>query len=230
MRQDNFWITGMRLRPMGTIASLLLPVPLKARGIIVAILFLGYSSSFAALPTTSATPATLPPPPAAPAREYVIPQSVSNVNEVFWEAVKHQEATSVGGYSHWKSRPRLPRPGDSDRSKSGAKAYVSFGISQVQYWYSAKNANVGPEKAAIAGMNWDWNRYLYDPVYNEALGRRYFFAAMKKYNNNPCQAFAAYNWGFGGANAWIKRGYKSPVNQYVSEVATKARHAAANYG
>jgi hypothetical protein len=62
----------------------------------------------------------------------------------------------------------------------------------------------GPEAARLAGVSWDRDKWLNDPRYNARLGQAYFGAQMKKYDNNPVLAVAAYNAGPGKVDGWIK--------------------------
>lgn len=63
----------------------------------------------------------------------------------------------------------------------------------------------GPEAARLAGVAWDRDKWLNDPRYNAQLGKAYFGAQMKKYDNNPVLAVAAYNAGPGAVDGWIKQ-------------------------
>ncbi|WP_434586078.1 transglycosylase SLT domain-containing protein [Klebsiella sp. R390] len=65
--------------------------------------------------------------------------------------------------------------------------------------------STGPEAASLAGLPWDRDRWLNDPRYNVQLGKAYFGAQLKKYDNNPVLAVAAYNAGPGAVDGWIKQ-------------------------
>ncbi|ECS1106812.1 transglycosylase SLT domain-containing protein [Salmonella enterica] len=65
--------------------------------------------------------------------------------------------------------------------------------------------DTGPEAARLAGVEWDRDKWLNDPRYNAKLGQAYFGAQMKKYDNNPVLAVAAYNAGPGAVDSWIER-------------------------
>lgn len=47
-----------------------------------------------------------------------------------------------------------------------------------------------------------------DPVANERVGRAYMDSLLERYNGNQVQALAAYNWGMGNVDKWIKNGSK----------------------
>ncbi|ELY4089586.1 transglycosylase SLT domain-containing protein [Cronobacter sakazakii] len=74
----------------------------------------------------------------------------------------------------------------------------AVGVAQV-------TEDTGPEAARLAGVPWDRDKWLNDPRYNARLGQAYFGAQMKKYDNNPVLAVAAYNAGPGAVDGWIKQ-------------------------
>lgn len=74
----------------------------------------------------------------------------------------------------------------------------AVGVAQVM-------EDTGPEAARLAGVEWDRDKWLNDPRYNARLGQAYFGAQMKKYDNNPVLAVAAYNAGPGAVDSWIER-------------------------
>lgn len=169
--------------------------------------------------------------------EYVAPARLSSPYEVFWEGVKRKESNAT----HWES-PGVPIAGRWDPA-----GIISIGISQVAFTY--RGQPVGPEKAADAGIQWSWDRYLYDPIYNERLGRGIFEKNLKQFNNNPCAAMWAYNAGDGAAmalrdgrrsangTAWEfspgKDSYPGERNKwvdYVSKTSAFSLQAAARYG
>ncbi|HCB1653166.1 TPA: transglycosylase SLT domain-containing protein [Citrobacter farmeri] len=74
----------------------------------------------------------------------------------------------------------------------------AVGVAQVM-------EDTGPEAARLAGVPWDRDKWLNDPRYNAKLGQAYFGAQMKRYDNNPVLAVAAYNAGPGAVDGWIKK-------------------------
>ncbi|EOW0019560.1 MULTISPECIES: transglycosylase SLT domain-containing protein [Klebsiella] len=74
----------------------------------------------------------------------------------------------------------------------------AVGVAQVM-------EDTGPEAARLAGVPWDRDKWLNDPRYNAKLGQAYFGAQMKRYDNNPVLAVAAYNAGPGSVDSWIKQ-------------------------
>ena len=129
------------------------------------------------------------PPPSKKYPNYNPPARLNSAMEVFWEAVKQKESNGT----HW-SRNGVPLPGGAD-----AAGIISIGISQISFTY--RNQSVGPEKARDAGMSWSWDRYLYDPIYNEQMGRKIFEKNLRQFSNYPCAAMWAYNGGDGAAQA-----------------------------
>lgn len=90
--------------------------------------------------------------------------------------------------------------GGNQFSKDGAPLVSpkgAVGVAQVM-------EDTGPEAARLAGVEWDRDKWLNDPRYNAKLGQAYFGAQMKKYDNNPVLAVAAYNAGPGAVDGWIK--------------------------
>jgi soluble lytic murein transglycosylase-like protein len=47
---------------------------------------------------------------------------------------------------------------------------------------------------------------LFDPAKNRAFGEQYLAAMLKRYKGNPEYAIAAYNWGPGNTDRWIRQG------------------------
>lgn len=94
-------------------------------------------------------------------------------------------------------------------NESGGNQYAKDGSPLVSLKGAAGVAQVmestGPEAARLAGVAWDRDKWLNDPRYNAALGKAYFGAQMKKYDNNPVLAVAAYNAGPGAVDGWINK-------------------------
>lgn len=74
--------------------------------------------------------------------------------------------------------------GNPLRSSAGA-----IGVAQVM-------EGTGPEAAALAGLEWDRNRWLNDAEYNRALGEAYFLEQYRRFGSLDLAA-AAYNAGPG---------------------------------
>ncbi|WP_081081045.1 phage tail tape measure protein [Burkholderia territorii] len=95
--------------------------------------------------------------------------------DALWTALKTQES----------GNRQFDASGRPITSSKGA-----IGIAQVM-------PDTAPEAARLAGLPWDDNRYRNDAAYNEAIGRAYLNAQLKKYGNNSTLALAAYNGGPG---------------------------------
>lgn len=93
--------------------------------------------------------------------------------DALWTALKTQES----------GNRQFDASGRPITSSKGA-----IGIAQVM-------PDTAPEAARLAGLPWDDNRYRNDATYNEAIGRAYLNAQLKKYGNNSTLALAAYNGG-----------------------------------
>ncbi|EAA4082905.1 Lytic transglycosylase, catalytic [Salmonella enterica subsp. salamae] len=93
--------------------------------------------------------------------------------------------------------------------ESGGNQYGKDGLPLVSQKGAVGVAQVmedtGPEAARLAGVPWDRDKWLNDTRYNAKLGQAYFGAQMKKYDNNPVLAVAAYNAGPGAVDGWIKQ-------------------------
>ncbi len=46
----------------------------------------------------------------------------------------------------------------------------------------------------------------FDPVENVRFGTEYLYALMDRYNDDTTSALAAYNWGVGNVDKWLKKG------------------------
>lgn len=93
--------------------------------------------------------------------------------------------------------------------ESGGNQYAKDGSPLVSPKGAVGAAQImestGPEAASLAGVPWDRDKWLNDPRYNMQLGQAYFSAQMKKYDNNPVLAVAAYNAGPSAVDGWIKQ-------------------------
>jgi TP901 family phage tail tape measure protein len=89
-------------------------------------------------------------------------------------------------------RRQFGRDGKPLRSPKGA-----VGVAQVM-------EGTGPEAAADAGVDWDRDKWLNDPAYNEKIGKAYMGKLMKKYRDNNTLSLAAYNWGQGNVDSLLK--------------------------
>ncbi len=88
----------------------------------------------------------------------------------------------------------------------------AIGIAQVM-------PGTGPEAAALAGLDWDEQKYRTDAAYNEALGRAYFDKQVDTFGDLRLAA-AAYNAGPGRVREHIRDGRPLPAETraYVQKI------------
>ncbi len=111
------------------------------------------------------------------------------------------EVTDTSSESQLFSAMIWQESGGNQYGKDGAPLVSpkgAVGVAQVM-------EDTGPEAARLAGVPWDRDKWLNDPRYNAKLGQAYFGAQMKRYDNNPVLAVAAYNAGPGSVDSWIKQ-------------------------
>ncbi|PXG77732.1 Lytic transglycosylase, catalytic [Klebsiella pneumoniae] len=111
------------------------------------------------------------------------------------------EVTDTPSESQLFSAMIWQESGGNQYGKDGAPLVSpkgAVGVAQVM-------EDTGPEAARLAGVPWDRDKWLNDPRYNAKLGQAYFGAQMKRYDNNPVLAVAAYNAGPGSVDSWIKQ-------------------------
>jgi hypothetical protein len=72
----------------------------------------------------------------------------------------------------------------------------------------------GPAAADVGGGD------RFDPTENRAIGRAYLAQLYRRYKNWP-DAIAAYNWGMGNVDSWVKAG--RPADKFVTSVAAYLR-------
>jgi len=104
---------------------------------------------------------------------------------------------AASGDSQWQ-RMKMQESGNRQFDRSGnvvTSPKGATGIAQVM-------PSTGPEAARLAGLPWDPVRFRNDAKYNEALGKAYFDAQQRTFND-PVAAAAAYNAGPGRVNQAI---------------------------
>ena len=97
----------------------------------------------------------------------------------------------------------------------------------------------GPEAARLAGLPWSLERLKTDPEYNYALGRAYYDAQLKRFND-PVLAAAAYNGGPGRVAQALRASertgrpftdfVKPETRNYVQIVSAAPRRAPLRFG
>ncbi len=59
--------------------------------------------------------------------------------------------------------------------------------------------------------------HLYNPDYNVLMGTYYLYLMLKRFDNNPYLALAAYNGGPGNVSKWLKKGYED-IDEFVESI------------
>ncbi|WP_324136447.1 lytic transglycosylase domain-containing protein [Bradyrhizobium sp.] len=93
------------------------------------------------------------------------------------------------------------------RDTSPAKA---VGLMQV-------TPEAGRDTAKRFGVTYDWNRLVFDPVYNTQMGAAELGALLREYNGSYIMSFAAYNAGRGRVQQWVKQ-HGDPRNPDVDAI------------
>ncbi|MBM7406924.1 MULTISPECIES: transglycosylase SLT domain-containing protein [Sphingomonas] len=95
----------------------------------------------------------------------------------------------------------------------------AVGIAQIM-------PETGPEAARLAKLPWDESRFRSDAQYNQALGRAYFEAQLRKYGD-PRLAAAAYNAGPGRVDQALRKGGRV---SWLEHVPPETRAYVAKFG
>ena len=93
------------------------------------------------------------------------------------------------------------------RDKSPANA---VGLMQV-------TPEAGRDTAKRFGVTYDWDRMVYDPVYNTQMGAAELSALLKEYAGSHIMTFAGYNAGRGRVRDWVKL-YGDPRDPNVDAI------------
>ena len=144
--------------------------------------------------------------------------------QIFWLATRRTESSG----RHFRS-DGLPLAGYSDNGP-----VLSIGYSQARFDgnYGIRNfQDAQPNSPFLRNLSWDFNRYLWDPTYNAAIGNGIYTRNMRSRGNNPCLAYAEYNGGPGGANKYQGSKFQSPssIKKHVSNFVANARRLAGPY-
>ena len=111
-----------------------------------------------------------------------------------------------------RAQPASPTPSDDLASLARFVEYVesSGNPKAVSRVGAAGLMGIMPATASQPGFGVNPIRpaELFDPQKNRAFGEQYLAAMLKRYNGNPEHAIAAYNWGVGNTDKWIRRGAK----------------------
>ena len=97
---------------------------------------------------------------------------------------------ALGTESNHQQFDKDGKPLESTIIRDGVKVEGAIGIAQVM-------RGTGPEAAALAGLEWDENKWKNDSTYNRAIGKAYFDKQLRDNGGNLSMAYAAYNAGPG---------------------------------
>ncbi len=107
-----------------------------------------------------------------------------------------------------------------DRVASAVDGAESSHGNDMAMWRPDPSGPQGPMQVSEAAATDVGGGDRYDLLQNRALGRAYLLQLYGRYGNWP-DAIAAYNWGIGKMNAWVKAG--RPPDQFLVGVAAYLR-------
>jgi soluble lytic murein transglycosylase-like protein len=84
--------------------------------------------------------------------------------------------------------------------------------------------STGEALAGRIGLRWNGRRTLFDPVSNVRLGVAYLQLLLRRYDGDIETALAAYNWGPGRIDDFVRSGSRLPV-EYSSRVIRQQRRS-----
>ena len=126
---------------------------------------------------------------------------------------KHQPARAVKN-----PRPSVPTP--LDRVAHAVDGAESSHGEDPGMWRPDPNGPQGPMQVTDAAATDVGGGDRFDNGQNRAIGRAYLAQLYSRYKNWP-DAIAAYNWGVGKLDAWVKAG--RPPDRFVIAVAAYTR-------
>jgi hypothetical protein len=107
-----------------------------------------------------------------------------------------------------------------DRVASAVDGAESSHGSDMAMWRPDPSGPQGPMQVSEAAATDVGGGDRFDSVQNRAIGRAYLLQLYGRYGNWP-DAIAAYNWGIGKMDAWVKAG--RPPDQFLVGVAAYLR-------
>ena len=126
---------------------------------------------------------------------------------------KHQSARAVK-----KPRPNVPTP--LDRVAHAVDGAESSHGEDLGMWRPDPTGPQGPMQVTEAAATDVGGGDRFDSGQNRAIGRAYLAQLYSRYKNWP-DAIAAYNWGVGKLDAWVKAG--RPPDKFLTAVAAYTR-------
>ena len=107
-----------------------------------------------------------------------------------------------------------------DRVATAVDGAESSHSSDIGMWRPDPSAPQGPMRVSEAAATDVGGGDRFDPTQNRAMGRAYLAQLYGRYRNWP-DAIAAYNWGIGKMDAWVKLG--RPPDRFLVGVETYLR-------
>jgi len=107
-----------------------------------------------------------------------------------------------------------------DRVASAVDGAESSHGSDMAMWRPDPSGPQGPMQVSEAAATDVGGGDRFDSLHNRAIGRAYLLQLYGRYRNWP-DAIAAYNWGIGKMDAWVKAG--RPPDQFLAGVAVYLR-------
>jgi Transglycosylase SLT domain len=133
---------------------------------------------------------------------------------------KHQSARPVKS-----PRPDVPTP--LDRVAQAVDGAESSHGENPAMWRPEPTGPQGPMQVTEAAATDVGGGDRFDTVQNRALGRAYLAQLYRRYKNWP-DTIAAYNWGVGKLDAWVKAG--RPPDRFLTGVASYTRRVLQDSG
>ena len=133
-----------------------------------------------------------------------------------------RETSAVPGKLAHSGRPAAKNADPTaplDRVASAVDGAESSHGSDMAMWRPDPSGPQGPMQVSEAAAT-DVGGDRFDSLQNRAIGRAYLLQLYGRYGNWP-DAIAAYNWGIGKMDAWVKAG--RPSDQFLVGVAAYLR-------
>ncbi len=135
----------------------------------------------------------------------------------------HNPAPLFTGQQHFVRRPIndfRPMAAPLDRVATAVDGAESSHGADIRMWRSDPSGPQGPMQVSEAAATDVGGGDRFDMIQNRAIGRAYLLQLFWRYGNWP-DAIAAYNWGIGKMDAWVKAG--RPPDKFLVGVAVYLR-------
>ncbi len=133
------------------------------------------------------------------------------------------DAPAVSGNLAHSGRPAAKDAAPAaplDRVVSAVDGAESSHGNDMAMWRPDPSGPQGPMQVSEAAATDVGGGDRFDSLQNRAIGRAYLLRLYERYGNWP-DAIAAYNWGIGKMDAWVKAG--RPPDQFLTGVAAYLR-------